>query len=250
MASAAEIALIVEQMQHNLEASLTSQINASVGTAVGTALLPINQRLDQQDDAIRSLQRQMANQSVAPSTASSAATTATMGSKRRRLDAAGPVGSDSTKVFMGILPRPVLGRVMKDCYDQLKAIYAETLADVTTQIHETGQTYPIQFKSADQARRFRLQYAQNGSKWLNNRDGKHTEIRARGDLPPDVRARKRIFATIYPHIEAMCKGLANWNENFYIRDIWPIIQLIYNNDDDFHFEANESEVRQRGLDIT
>eukprot|EP00959_Pyramimonas_sp_CCMP1952_P374210 7836802-Pyramimonas_sp.AAC.1 len=129
----------------------------------------------------------MANQSIAPSAASSASTTASSGSKRRMLDVAGTVGSDATKVFMGTWPRPVLGRVMQDHY-QLKTIYAETLADVATQIHETGQTYLIQFKSADQARRFRLQSAQNGSKWLNNREGKHTEIRARADLPPDVRA--------------------------------------------------------------
>eukprot|EP00959_Pyramimonas_sp_CCMP1952_P470079 9496064-Pyramimonas_sp.AAC.1 len=113
----------------------------------------------------------MANQSIVPSSTSSRATTASSGpgDKRRMLDVPIHAASDLAKGFMGTWPRPVFGKVMQGLYNQLLDRYSEVLGNATSHIHETGQTFMIQFPTVDQAKRFRLMYSQGGSKWLNRR---------------------------------------------------------------------------------
>ncbi|CAK0811883.1 unnamed protein product [Prorocentrum cordatum] len=180
-------AIMFEQVQKNLEKTISAAIGTKVLSAVATGLAPVNARMDAHDEAIKSLQRQ---------------------------------------VFMGTSPRPVLGAATQRPYDQLKTIYAE--------------------------------HSQQGSQWTKNRDGKVTEIRARGDIPQGCRSQRRIIANTCPHIEAMCTNLAHWTENCYFRvsgykgvmsladqnDIRSSIQLVCINGFQHHLEADGVEITQ------
>ncbi|CAK0837596.1 unnamed protein product, partial [Prorocentrum cordatum] len=136
-------------------------------------------------------------------------------------------------------------------------------ANAEGEFHRVPQSYVIILQTPDQAKEFRIQAGVTTMQWIDPRNQRQYTLRARGDLPEDVRDKQRALSKLFIPIRDLCQKSANWPPNCRVEvdgfkgrlfvtngdDIWTLIATNQISMDKFNFVPVGDELSDRGVNM-
>ncbi|CAK0869997.1 unnamed protein product, partial [Prorocentrum cordatum] len=134
--------------------------------------------------------------------------------------------------------------------------------NVTPQYHRISQSYSLTFSSEAMAKEFTEVFNNSDNQWMDPRDGSMHYMKARSDLPKDVRTTQRALSKVWdPIIELFgasprytagskpvingYKGTIHWSDG---NDVWPLVSCSDVNHASFTFDIDQDTVSFFSLD--
>ncbi|CAK0860276.1 unnamed protein product, partial [Prorocentrum cordatum] len=271
---------VTMQNMRDLMAEFMGTIQTRVAEEVTKQIAPISEtinkqnaelvdKMNEQRQTIRELDQRMraCENSDGRSTAASSRTVSSDGSKARRLGDASSAGgptppSDARKVWIGTWPRPVLDKIRRAHFEQIKQNFPIT-QHAEGEFHRVSQSYSIIFPTTEKAKEFRLQIAATTMTWVDPRNGRQFPLRARGDLPADARDMQRKLSKLYTPMREFALKSTKWSDacrlgvngfkgSLFITngdDIWALITANQISYDKYHFVPVGDELADWGISI-
>ncbi|CAK0861043.1 unnamed protein product, partial [Prorocentrum cordatum] len=236
---------LMNQMQNNLNASISQQIQAmqtsiqaSFTEQFGVLSNSVNLRLDDQNAAIAIQTAHL--KSVQETVNKHSAAIAILQAQSR--------ASSSTAHF-----EQVKSQIMTDIM----------VNNVTPQFHRISQSYSLTFTSEALAKEFSEVFNNANATWQDPRDGGIHFLKSRTDLPKDVRTTQRALSRCWdPIIELFAespkytpqskpiingyKGTIHWTDG---EDVWPLVTCTDVNHAAFTFDVDQPTCDYFDIDV-